>query len=288
LTALPVDVHDAVVRLSGCRITRVTSVAGGDINRACVVTLTDRRKLFVKFNPEAPPDLFQAESEGLSWLSEPGVMRTPSVVAYSNTPPVLLLEYVDRGRPGKDYAETLGRSLAHLHMSGAPSFGFLPNNYIGTLPQDNAAETTFAEFWWRRRLEPQIRLALNSKLLPLEWLPRFGVLETRLPSLLTEPTRPERIHGDLWSGNVMCDADGAPVLVDPAAYGGHGEVDLAMMRLFGGFAQNVESAYLEVNPAEPGLSERVRLLQLYPLLVHANLFGSAYVHQMAAVFERFT
>ncbi len=281
MTELPVAIHAAVVRLVGPAIQRAVRVAGGDINQACAVTLVDGRKLFVKFNAQAPTNLFQAEALGLSWLRECDAIATPTVIAYSTSPPFLILEYVEAGRPSEAYAENLGRGLAQLHSTLATSFGCLPNNYIGTLNQDNTEESTFAEFWWRRRLEPQVRLAQDSQTVPTHWAQKFGTLENRLSSMLNEPVHPERVHGDLWSGNVLCNSQGAPVLIDPAAYGGHGEVDLAMMRLFGGFDARVEAAYLEVRAAAPGLSERLRVLQLYPLLVHANLFGGAYVHQVA-------
>lgn len=288
MSPLPIAIHDTVVRLVGTEIQRSVSVAGGDINQACAVNLADGRKLFVKFNARAPTDLFETEAEGLAWLAEPAALATPGVVAYSTAPPFLILDYVEQGRPSRVWAEALGRGLAQLHSTAASSFGCLPNNYIGTLPQDNTAEATFAEFWWSRRLEPQLRLACDRKTLPRDWTQMSSGLANRLPALLPHPPHPERVHGDLWSGNVLCDADGGPVLIDPAAYGGHGEIDLAMMRLFGGFDPRVEAAYLETRPSEPGLAERMRVLQLYPLLVHANLFGGAYVHQVVSLLRAFS
>lgn len=289
-----------MVRLVGAEIRRTTPVAGGDINQTRAVTLVDGRTLFVKFNSTAPTGLFEAEANGLRWLNEaftpatqtaPAVsawLELPEVVAYANHPAVLILKYLLEGRPRADYAERLGRGLAQLHQTRAPTFGGLPNNYVGTLPQDNTPEPTFVAFFWRRRIEPQLRLALSNRALPAECTRRFATLERRLPELLLEPPYPERVHGDLWSGNVMCGPDGTPVLVDPAAYAGHGEVDLAMMRLFGGFDPRVEAAYHELRPALPGLSDRLRVLQLYPLLVHVNLFGGGYSRQVLLTLETFT
>lgn len=288
IARLPTAVRATVTRLVSSEIASAISVAGGDINSSAELTLSDGRKLFLKFNPTAPADLFEAEALGLSWLGESDALVTPRVVAHSSAPPLLVLEYIQPGRPGKTYAEVLGRGLARLHATAAGSFGALPNNYIGTLPQDNTTEATFVEFYWRRRIEPQLRRAFDSGALLKAWLPKFDALASRLPALLTEPEQPERVHGDLWAGNVMCDAQGAPVIIDPAAYGGHGEVDLAMMRLFGGFDAQVEAAYLELRPAPAGLTERLRLLQLYPLLVHANLFGGAYALQVASVLTEFS
>ena len=97
-----------------------------------------------------------------------------------------------------------------------------------------------------------------------------------LPDLVGPDEPPARLHGDLWSGNAICDASGGPCLIDPAVYGGHREIDLAMMRLFGGFPESVYAGYAEAWALEPEADERVELYQLYPLLVHVVLFGSSY------------
>ena len=110
---------------------------------------------------------------------------------------------------------------------------------------------------------------------------------TRFVELLGADEPPARLHGDLWGGNAMCDEHGAPVLIDPAVYGGSREIDLAMMRLFGGFGERVFEAYHVAYPLAPGQRERVPLYQLYPLLVHVNLFGSGYVGPVEHAIERF-
>jgi fructosamine-3-kinase len=98
-----------------------------------------------------------------------------------------------------------------------------------------------------------------------------------MPELAGAPEPSARLHGDLWSGNVMADAGGRPWLIDPSCYGGHREVDLAMLRLFGGPSEQVFAAYAERAPLADGWRERVELYQLLPLLVHALLFGGSYV-----------
>jgi fructosamine-3-kinase len=108
-----------------------------------------------------------------------------------------------------------------------------------------------------------------------------------LPDLLGPAEPPARLHGDLWGGNLHVDAMGAPCLIDPAVYGGHREMDLAMMRLFGGFSERVFSAYSEAFPLAPGHAERVSLYQVYPLLVHLNLFGGGYAAQVESVLRRY-
>ncbi|HXW59663.1 MAG TPA: fructosamine kinase family protein, partial [Solirubrobacteraceae bacterium] len=109
----------------------------------------------------------------------------------------------------------------------------------------------------------------------------------RMGELAGPPEPPARLHGDLWSGNVMADARGQPVLIDPSAYGGHREVDLAMLRLFGAPSERVFRAYDDVAPLAAGWRERVELYQLLTLLVHALLFGSSYVAAVARVAHRY-
>ena len=98
----------------------------------------------------------------------------------------------------------------------------------------------------------------------------------RIAELAGPPEPPARLHGDLWGGNVLAGADGRPYLIDPAAYGGHREVDLAMLRLFGAPSPRTLAAYEEVHPLADGHERRVPLWQLFPLLVHAVLFGGSY------------
>ena len=133
-----------------------------------------------------------------------------------------------------------------MHRFGAPSFGFSEQNFIGRLPQDNRLSRHWPEFYRQQRLEPQLRGAIAAGRAPPGLRRQFEQLFHKLPELVGEPEAPARLHGDLWSGNVHVDEHGAPCLIDPAVYGGHREMDLAMMRLFGGFSERVFAAYAEV------------------------------------------
>jgi fructosamine-3-kinase len=290
----------------GSPVVRSTGVSGGDINQADQVTLADGRELFVKSNPAAPPGMFAAEARGLAWLAEAAALRLPEVVAVS--PPgdgvqFLVLELIRRGRPARGFDEALGRGLAALHRFGAAQFGLDHDNFIGRLPEANrpvpapspgkeqaqgtaTAGAPWVDFYRQRRLEPQLRMATDRGLASGEMRRGFQRLFANLDGLVGAPEPPARLHGDLWGGNLMCDVEGAPCLIDPAVYGGHREVDLAMMRLFGGFGPGVFAAYQEAWPLGPGHEARVDLYQLYPLLVHVNLFGGGYVGSVEAALAR--
>lgn len=261
-------------------------LSGGDINDAHEVRLASGTVCFVKSNRRAPQGMFTAEAQGLEWLRESGTLKIPEVIAFSEeSPRFLVLEYLQPGVPGTDFDERLGRGLAQLHRFGSSGFGWPQDNFIGLLPQLNALDDSWAEFYGSRRLLPQVERAARAGSLDHSLQVRLEGLVRRLSELVGAPEAPSRVHGDLWGGNLHVGPHGEPCLIDPAVYGGHREVDLAMMKLFGGFSRRVFDAYHEEFPLTPGASERVSLYQLYPLLVHLNLFGGSYrssVEQAAA------
>src|SRR5450631_572005 len=279
----------AVASALGSEVATTRGIAGGDINRAHEVALVDGRRLFVKTNDRSPRGMFAAEARGLGWLGEAGALRIPKVVAVASPEDpeqFLVLELVATGAPARDFDEKLGRGLAALHRYGAPGFGLDHDNFIGWLPQANAAAETWAEFYRARRLEAQLRRAAHEGRASSRMRQGFDRLFAALDDLCGPAEPPARLHGDLWGGNFLCDDRGAPCLIDPAVYGGHREIDLAMMQLFGGFGARVFDAYEEAWPLADGHRERVSLYQLYPLMVHVNLFGGSYVGSVEAALDR--
>jgi fructosamine-3-kinase len=264
----------------GSRVDSARAVGGGDINDAYEVRLRSGRRLFVKTNDRAPAGLFEAEARGLDWLREAGALRIPEVVAFGEDPAFLALELIEPGRRRADFDERLGRGLSALHRFGAPSFGLDHDNFIGRLHQPNRPCESWPSFYRERRLRPQLEQAVNKGHFGPATRRDFDKLLERLEEKVGPPGPPSRLHGDLWGGNLHQDEAGQPCLIDPAVYGGHREMDLAMMRLFGGFSTRVFAAYEEAWPLPPGHRERVPLYQLYPLLVHVNHFGSGYVSQV--------
>ncbi|HEY0153597.1 MAG TPA: fructosamine kinase family protein [Longimicrobium sp.] len=273
------------------RIREARAVGGGSINHAARVE-GPNGAFFVKYSVDAPAGIFAAEALGLEALAAAGCgLVVPRVLAICDdpepgTPAWLALEWLSPAMRAADFGERLGRGLAALHRSGG-AWGWEEDNFIGSLPQENAPAGSWADFWWSRRLGPQLRRARTAGRLPgheREW----ERLREALPRLLVagEEDGPSLLHGDLWSGNVVATARG-PALVDPAAYRGHREVDLAMTQLFGGFGADFYAAYEEAWPLRPGYHEARRgVYQLYYLLVHVNLFGGGYVAQTAEVLQR--
>lgn len=257
----------------GSDVVSVDAIGGGDINEAHRVRLADRRTVFVKSHAHPPAGMFAAEAAGLAWLGD--AVRVPRVLAASES--WLALEWLElAGRP--DMA-TFGRALATLHQRGAPSVGLAAPNYLATLAQDNTPEPDWPTFYVERRLRPLCRrakLGLDRELDRLRERDVFGPVEP-----------PARLHGDLWWGNVSA-VGREPVIFDPAVYGGHREIDLAMLALFGGLPDALVDAYDEVHPLADGWRDRIDLYQLYPLAAHACLFGGGYGAQVARTLTRYT
>lgn len=284
-------VRAAVEQALGVSVEHTSRLGGGDINEAFRASLADGRSVFIKYHPTAPKSMLPREARGLCYLAEANALAVPEVLAVSEEqttgPAFLVLEYLESGRRRKGFDETLGRGLAELHRFGSPGFGLDHDNFIGSLPQSNRMQPSWPEFYQRQRLQPLLDRALASGLANAELAARFERLFAKLDELCGPPEPPARLHGDLWGGNLHENSDGDPVLIDPAVYGGHREMDLAMMRLFGGFGPAVFAAYQEAHPLAPGHAERVDLYQLYPLMVHLNLFGRGYLSGVERVLSRY-
>lgn len=267
-----------VEQLLGTSVVATTPVAGGDICTATRVRLSDGRNAFVKTRSRAPEDFFSTEADGLRWLGAAGAgggAAVPEVLAV--TEDCLVLSWVEPGRPSVDAAESFGRALAATHAAGARSFGADSDGYIGTAPLSNAPSNDWVEFWATRRVLPYLRLAADRRAVSPHDRAAVEQVVSRLADLAGPPEPASRLHGDLWSGNVVWGADGAAYLVDPAAHGGHRETDLALLALFGApHLSRLLDAYGEVAPLHSGWQERAPLHQLHPLLVHAVLFGGGY------------
>ncbi|MCW3031976.1 MAG: hypothetical protein QOK19_2449 [Solirubrobacteraceae bacterium] len=253
-------------------------VGGGDINEAYRVTLADGREAFVKTRREPIPGEYAAEANGLAWLAEPGLLRTPAVLEQDER--YLALEWVERGTLSPDGAEQLGSALAGTHLAGAEQFGAPPgapgDTGFGSLRLPNDPAPDWPTFYAEQRLRPLRSLAEERGTLSPSGARAIEAVCERIGELCGPPEPPARLHGDLWSGNVMAGADGGAWLIDPSAYGGHREVDLAMLRLFGAPSQRIFDAYEAAAPLADGAERRVELYQLAPLLVHAVLFGGSY------------
>jgi len=275
-------------KLNAC-ISDVRPVAGGDIHRAYRLRSDEGKEWFVKTNT-APlaATMFKTEAQGLALLGASRVIRTPRVFAHGSTDDghaFLLMEFISPGYKNRLFWENFGRALANLHGNTSAQFGFAHDNFIGSLPQSNTRHVSWEAFYAEERLWPQMLLACEKGVFGKEEERQLDGLCRKLTALCPKEP-PALTHGDLWSGNFLCDAVGQPVLIDPAASFAHREMDLAMSKLFGGFDDTFYKAYAETWPLEAGFEKRVEVYQLYYLLVHVNLFEGGYVEQVRAILKK--
>jgi fructosamine-3-kinase len=258
-------------------VTEVRAVGAQHGYEHLTATLADGRVVFAKAalgERGGQAAAFAAEANGLRWLAEAGAVRVPRVLGVDEH--LLVIELLSPGRATPAAAREFGSSLARMHAAGALSFGAPWPGFIASLPLDNTPGRDWATWYAERRIVPYLRRASDYGTLSKADVNLVETVVDRIADLAGPPEPPSRIHGDLWSGNVLWSGEQA-WLIDPAAHGGHRETDLAMLALFGApHLEQVLLAYAQTNPPADGWRDRVPLHQLHPLLVHACLFGSSY------------
>lgn len=262
-------------QLLGTSVVATTPVAGGGLCTATRLRLGDGRSALMKTRAHPPSGFFATEAAGLRWLGDAGGAAVPQVHAVDDD--CIILAWVESGRPTAEAAERLGRGLAATHAAGADCFGAPRDGFIGTAPLPNRPAPTWAEFYATRRVVPYLKVAVERGQLSDEDAADIEKAVDAIPDIAGPLEPPARLHGDLWSGNVVWGSDGLGYVVDPAAHGGHRETDLAMLALFGcPHLLRILEAYDEAAPLADGWEARVPLHQLHPLLVHAAGRGGSY------------
>jgi protein-ribulosamine 3-kinase len=265
------------------------SISGGSINQTYKVTINKSQHFFCKTNSASKfPSLFQKEKNGLQLLAKQNIIRTPAIIACIEieNEQILILEWIGQGSKTKNFWQIFGEQLAKLHHVTNSFFGLDEDNYMGALPQLNNPSNNWIDFFINERLEPQIKMAVDNHLLDPIHVSQFKKLYKFLPTIFTEE-QPSLLHGDLWSGNFLCDENNLPVLIDPAICFGNRNIDLAMTTLFGDFDNAFYEAYHYHFPLSQNHREIWEICNLYPLLIHLNLFGKSYLHDILHTIQRY-
>ncbi len=283
---IPGDLQAALEANFGA-LRSITPVSGGDINSAVRIETSDAR-YFVKWNARPRPRMFEMEARGLQLLAMTQALRLPRVVAVLDQPAALVLEWIDLGSNKQAAAAALGHGLAQQHRSRAATYGLDHDNYIGANPQRNTPAQSWIEFYRERRLGAQRDLAQRNGTLTPDRARRLDRVMEHLDQWIDETqVVPSLLHGDLWGGNTLVDAQGQPVLIDPAVYYGDREAEIAFTELFGGFGAPFYAAYHEAWPLDRGYADRRDLYNLYHLLNHLNLFGEGYGGSVDAILRHY-
>ena len=265
--------NSSLEELTGKVISKI-NLHGGDINDVYLLQCKNRSYV-LKENRHNLKELFAKEASGLGLLKKADI---PIPEVYYFDEKYLLLEYLE---PGKRDEVEAGCLLAKLHLNIVKKYGLETDNYIGSLPQENKISSDWASFFWSQRIHP----LLNRLSIAYENHHHWKLLSEKLPQLLY-PGQPRLLHGDLWSGNLYYSNKG-PIFIDPAVYYGSPAVELSFTRLFGGFGEKFYDAYREIIPFPDDFPEMTDLYNIYPLLVHAVIFGGGYYSQAERNAKRF-
>jgi len=269
-------------------IKQVHAVAGGCIN-ACYKIETDNQDYFLKVNESKRfPYMFKIEADSLQILNETNTLKAPNLIAQfeNQTQQYLLLEWIECRKPNQQFWKNFAENLAQLHRQTSNQFGLEFDNYIGSLKQSNVLTDNWTDFYIQQRIQPQVELAFNHQRINKKDVDQFEQLYKALPGIFPDE-KPALIHGDLWNGNFLCNSNQEAVLIDPAIYYAHREMEIAFTKLFGGFHPAFYKMYCDIYPLEIGFQKRVSVYNLYSLLVHLNLFGGHYYHQVMGVVKQF-
>ncbi|MCR5301244.1 MAG: fructosamine kinase family protein [Lachnospiraceae bacterium] len=275
--------------IKGCfnedaKITRDPRIMHGGISSTAVLELTCGR-VFVKFNSPENSAFFDAEEEGIAAIESTNTVKTPKLYCKgydsATSSSFIMMELIERGRENSDTWTVFGREFADMHLADTSSFvpagtyGFIHDNFIGATKQINTPNDSWIEFFRQCRLEPQLEMACHS--LSSSEIRTAQKLLDRLDELLEEPEHPSLLHGDMWGGNHLVGSNGKAVLIDPAAYVGHAEADIAMTHMFSPMPYGFYRGYHEIIPESAGYRDRQDLYNLYHYLNHFNLFGGGYL-----------
>ena len=263
------------------------SIGGGSINNTYKITSLSS-SYFVKANTiDVFKNGFKEEIQGLEFLSSEDTL-VPEIVSEGRHEQLiyLVLDWVEAGSQTSSFWRNFAFQLVALHQQKGDQFGLEYTNFMGKLPQKNTFSNNFSDFFMENRLIPQIELAFDSDLLHIKHVYQFETLYKQLPTIFPIE-KPCKIHGDLWSGNFICNTQEEAVFIDPAVYYGHREVDLAMSLLFGGFSQEFYASYQEIYKLEKNFQNRKDIYNLYPLLIHLNLFGASYLKSIETIISKF-
>lgn len=277
------------------------SLTGGCINY-CYKIVTNKQSYFVKFNNAARyPNMYASEAFSLDALSATKAVNVPTVLNQGEVEDMtfLVLAYIEPKPASTKALEQLGHDLAEMHLvsrtrrdamprvstSATAQFGWPHHNYIGSLKQQNSWCNDWFEFYESQRVIPLCIALVEEEVFTkkdVDQAKRFlDAMRNQIPIEL-----PSMLHGDLWSGNFLVDVNDVPYLIDPASYYGHREMDIALTQLFGGFGKEFIIAYNETFPLVDGWKQRLNYFQLYPLLVHAVIFGGSYINSVRNIIHQ--
>ncbi len=261
---------------------------GGNFNLAVRIKI-ESGEYFIKWSLGEHHGLFEAEAKNLQLLASTYTVSVPAVIAFGKhqEKDFLIMECIHSIEKSSLFFSDLGEQLAKLHQHSNPNgFGLDYDNFIGASAQKNNWNASGIDFFIENRLQFQIEKALYDRKIDSDLVNKFEHFFKEIPAIFPNE-KSSLLHGDLWSGNTMVNEKGLATLLDPTSYYGFREAEIAFTAMFGGFDEAFYRTYHEHFPLEKGFHERIPFYNLYPLLVHVNLFGEGYVPTIQTILKPF-
>ena len=278
------SIQQQVEAILGEKIDSSLPISGGCIADALCITTESKQKFFLK---SAQGINSRVEANGLKELAKAKCIRVPEVIHVDDH--FLVLEYIASNNRKPVFMENLGRQIAKLHRFQGDIYGFFEDNYIGATEQVNRAMADWPSFYWQNRLLYQFQLAEKAGYIDSSTQRLFKNFEANYSKIISGSENTiSLLHGDLWSGNVLSDENGLPVIIDPAVYYGDREAEFGMITLFGGFDARAHASYNSIYPLADGFEDRLDLYRLYHIMNHLNLFGRSYLQQMISIIKKYS
>ena len=282
---MPLKLSNEIENIFGEVPYLITKISGGSIAEVFHIHTNDKSEVIAKLDQIGESLL----NEGwmLEFLKEKSNLPIPNVLHCSKE--LLVLEYIPtQGGINRNAEEDAADHLAKLHNIKNSKFGLEKNTFIGGLSQPNPYYHKWLDFFKEQRLFYMSNKAVNAGKISIPIMNKIEKLCDSLDKFINEPDSPRLIHGDIWSGNVLCKNGKVNSFIDPAIYFANPEIELAFSTLFGTFSDHFFSRYNEYYPIEPEFFEvRRDIYNLYPILVHINLFGGSYVNSLSNILKRF-
>lgn len=269
------DIRETIETATGSRPVEFSALQGGCVSDVMRVDLADGGRVVIKLGDETTG--LTQEAFRLRYLAEKSRLPVPEVIHADSS--VLIIGFVEtHGGITREAQEHAAELLAELHNVTAEACGFDQGSLSGGLLKPAPWTESWIDFFRENRCLHTGKAALDSGNLPRDFMPRIEKLAARLDRWLVEPDKPALIHGDMWTGNVLCYGGRVAAFVDPSCYYAHPEQELAYSTLFGTFGKPFFRRYHDIRPIAPGFfEERLNLYNLYHLLIHVRLFGGPYV-----------
>ncbi len=278
----------SVFRQLSIQVKKYKPISGGDINEAYFIE-AEEGDFFIKLNnAKRHPQMLEKEANGLNALNKTQTVIIPEIVEVGEVNGIqfLLLKWIEKGEVDDKIWKDFGSSVAQMHQISQPYFGFEEDNYIGSIKQINAQSNFWEELYGNHHIQPLVKILVEQGKFKKEDIRIADHFCSKIGELFPKEP-PSLVHGDLWGGNYLISNKGKAVVIDPAVYYGHREMDIGMTKLFGGFTSRFYEAYHEAYPLEKSWQKRLPYTQLYPILVHAVLFGGHYVEEAKEILSRF-